>query len=119
MRSMPETDYKAADPAGNKTYRLTRTDEQVYDFKKFAVTDNALVILEVISYRARPFEMNAIPRSVVTPVVIRWDDVKSLERAERSNILTAFTITTGVVVLAGAVCVWALATALSGLGGLN
>ena len=119
MRPMPETDYKAADPARNKTYRLTTKDKRVYEFKKFAVTDSTLVILEVVSYRARPFEMNAIKGSVVTPVVIPWDDVKSLQRAERSNFLTVIAITAGVAVVGGIVCIWVIGAALSGLGGLN
>ena len=119
MRPVPETDYKAADPAKNKTYRLTTKDKRVYDFKEFAVTDSTLVILEVVSYRARPFEMNAIPGSVVTPVVIPWDEVKSLERAERSNLLTAFTITAGVIVVASIAYTLVLIAALSGMSGLN
>jgi hypothetical protein len=119
MRPMPETDYKAADPSRNKTYKLTTIDKRVYEFKKFAVTDSTLVILEVVSYRARPFEMNAIPGSVVTPVVIPWDYVKSLERAERSNLLTVFAITTGVIVVGGVVFVLVLIEAFSGPGGLD
>jgi hypothetical protein len=119
MRPIPETDYKAADPSRNKTYKLTTIDKRIYEFKKFAVTDSTLVILEVVSYRARPYEMSAIPGSVVTPVVIRWEYVKSLERAERSNSLTAIGITTGVVVVGGlalAVLVaWAFAEGMSGL----
>jgi hypothetical protein len=97
MRPMPETDYKAADPAKNKTYRLTTIDKRVYEFKEFAVTDSTLVILEVKSYgrSSWPDDMSRIK----TPVVIPWDDVKSLKRTERSNILTAFAITSGVIVL--------------------
>jgi hypothetical protein len=119
MRPIPETDYKATNPARNKTYKLTTIDKRVYEFKEFAVTDSTLVILEVVSYRARPYEMNAIPESVDTPIVIPWDYVKSLEMAERSNLLTAIGITTGVVVVGGlalAVLVaWAFAEGMSGL----
>jgi hypothetical protein len=119
MRPIPEADYKATDPARNKTYKLTTIDKRVYEFKEFAVTDSTLVILEVVSYRARPYEMNAIPKSFDTPIVIPWDYVKSLEMAERSNFLTAIGITTGVVVVGGlalAVFVaWAFAEGMSGL----
>jgi hypothetical protein len=94
---MPESDYKAADPAKNKTYRLTTKDNRVYGFKKFAVTDSTIVILKVTSYgrNSWPDDLSRIK----TPVVIPWDDVKSLKRTERSNILTAFAITAGVIVL--------------------
>ena len=97
MRPMPESDYKAADPAKNKTYRLTTKDNRVYGFKKFAVTDSTIVILKVTSYgrNSWPDDLSRIK----TPVVIPWDDVKSLKRTERSNILTAFAITAGVIVL--------------------
>ncbi|MCX5754097.1 MAG: hypothetical protein NTW97_10740, partial [Candidatus Krumholzibacteria bacterium] len=119
MRSIPQADYKEVDTARNKTYRLTKKDKRVYEFKEFAVTDSTLVILKVVSYRHKPFEMSAIPGSVVTPVVIPWDDVKSLERAERSNLLTALAITGGVAVVVGIVCIWVVGGALSGLGDLN
>jgi hypothetical protein len=99
MRPMPETDYKAADPTKNKTYRLTTKDKRVYEFKEFAVTDSTLVILEVKSFgrSSWPDDLSRIK----TPIVIPWGDVKSLERAERSNVLTAFAITAGAVVLGG------------------
>ena len=99
MRPIPETDYKAADPSRNKTYRLTTVDKQVYDFKKFAVTDSTIVILEVESYRSTHFEMSTFKRSVVTPVVIRWGRVKSLEIAETSILLTAIGIAAGLAVV--------------------
>jgi hypothetical protein len=97
MRPMPAIDYKAADPVKNKTYRLITKDKRSYEFKKFAVTDSTLVILELKSYgrTSRPDDLSKIK----TPVVIPWDDVKSLERTERSNVMTAFAITAGAVVL--------------------
>jgi hypothetical protein len=107
MRPMPETDYKAADPTRNKTYRLTTKDKRSYEFKKFAVTDSTLVILEVTSYgrSSWPDDLSKIK----TPVVIPWDDVKSLERPERSNLLTAVAITAGAAVLGGVLfVVWAV-----------
>jgi hypothetical protein len=101
MRPIPESDYKAADPAGNKTYKLTTKDKRSYEFKKFAVTDSTLVILKVTSYgrSSWPDDLSKIK----TPVVIPWDDVKSLERTERSNAMTAFAIAAGVIVVGGVV----------------
>jgi hypothetical protein len=97
MRPMPATDYKAADPSKNKTYRLTTKDKRVCEFREFAVTDSTIVILKVTSYgrSSWPDDMSRIK----TPVVISWDDVKSLERIERSNVMTAFAITAGVIVV--------------------
>ncbi len=99
MRPIPDADYKAADPAGNKTYRLTTKDKRVYEFKKFAVTDSTLVILEVESYKTSHFEMSTFKRSVVTPVVIPWDYVKSLEISKASIPLTVIGITAAVAVM--------------------
>jgi hypothetical protein len=119
MRPIPEDGYKTAGPTGNDTYRLMTKDKRVYDFKRFAVTDSTIVILEVESYRAKPYEMDAIKGSIVTPVVIPWDDVKSLERAERSNPMTVVAITAGVVLAGGfvlaVIAAYAVATGLSGL----
>jgi hypothetical protein len=118
MRPMPAIDYKAADPAKNKTYRLITKDKRSYEFKNFAVTDSTLVILELKSYgrSSRPDDLSKIK----TPVVIPWDDVKSLERRERSNGMTAFAITAGVLVVGGVVlaALWVQAIT-EGLSHLN
>ncbi len=117
MRAMPETDYEAADPAGNKMHKLTTTDGRVYEFKKFAVTDSALVILEVTSF-GRSSWSDDMSR-IKTPVVIPWVEIQSLERAERSNLKTAIAITAGVVVVGGIVYTALAIRAISlGLGSL-
>ncbi len=115
MRPIPESDYKAADPAGNKTYKLTTKDKRSYEFKKFAVTDSTLVILKVTSYgrSSWPDDLSKIK----TPVVIPWDDVKSLERTERSNAMTAFAIAAGVIVV-GSIA-FAVALGISAAHGLS
>jgi hypothetical protein len=118
MRPMPEMDYRAVDPARNKMYRLTTLDKQVYDFKKFAVTDSTLVILEVESYRSTHFEMSTYKRSVVTPVVIRWDHVKSFEISRRSILATAIGIT-AVVVVGGSIAFALLIIAGPDISGLD
>ena len=118
MRPMPETDYKAADPAGNKTYRLMTKDKRSYEYKKFAVTDSTIVILELKSYgrSSWPDDLSKIK----TPVVIPWDEVKSLERSERSNLYTAIWITTSVVVVGYIVYeVWVGISIATGLSHLN
>jgi hypothetical protein len=101
MKPIPQTDYRITDPAGKKTYRLTTKDKRSYEFKKFAVTDSTIVILKVTSYgrSSWPDDLSKIK----TPVVIPWNDVKSLERAERSNGMTAFAITAGVIVVGSVV----------------
>jgi hypothetical protein len=119
MRPIPEGAYGTADPAENTTYRVTTNDNRVYDFKKFAVTDSTIVILEVESYRAKPYEMDAIKGSVATPVVIPWDKVTSLERAEHSNLMTAVGIAVGVLLVGSIVSVVVIMKALSGLSRLN
>jgi hypothetical protein len=115
MRPMPETDYKAADPSRNKTYRLTTKDKRVYEFKKFAVTDSTLVILELKSYgrSSWPDDLSKIK----TPVVIPWDDVKSLGRAEHSIPLTMVAIMAGVIVVGSIIYTVVVIDALSGMSG--
>ena len=115
MRPMPETDYKAADPARNKTYRLTTKDKRSYEFKKFAVTDSTLVILEVTSYgrSSWPDDLSRIK----TPVVIPWDEIKSLGRSEHSNLLTMFAITAGVIVVGSIIYTVVVIDALKGMSG--
>ena len=115
MRPIPETDYKAADPARNKTYWLTIKDKRVYEFKKFAVTDSTLVILEVTSYgrSSWPDDMSRIK----TPVVIPWDDIKSLERSEHSIPLTMVAIMAGVIVVGSIIYTVVVIDALNGMSG--
>jgi hypothetical protein len=101
MRPIPKAEYRAADPTGNKTYRLTTNDERVYEFKRFAVTDSTLVILEgktrEIDDPSR--EMNRIK----APVVVPWDEVGILERFERSNTWTVIGILVGAAAVYGIV----------------
>ena len=97
MRPISEADFERVDPAENKTYRLTTNDRRVYEFKKFALTDSTLVILDVASFKAAPYAMDAVKGSVVSPVVIPRHDIASLERAERSMSSMAIGITAGVV----------------------
>ena len=115
MRPMPETDYKAAEPAKNKTYRLITKDKRSYEFKKFAVTDSTLVILEVTSYgrSSWPDDMSRIK----TPVVIPWDDIKSLERSEHSIPLTMVAIMAGVIVVGSIIYTVVVIDALNGMSG--
>lgn len=101
MRPIPEADYKTSDSTGNKTYRLTTNDERVYEFKRFAVTDSTLHILEgkVRAIDDPSREMNRIK----APVVVPWDEVRNLERFERSNTWTVIGIVVGAAAVYGIV----------------
>ncbi len=96
-----ETDLKKADLAGSETYWLKTQDRHVYEFEKFAVTDSTLIILEGKSYGMD--DLSRTMSRLKAPVVIPWGDVESLERAERSNVMTAFAIAAGVIVVGGVV----------------
>jgi hypothetical protein len=102
MRPIPRTDYKMTDPCRNKMYRLITRDDREYGFRQFAVTNSTIVILKLESYgrNSWPDDLSRIK----TPVVIPWDDVRSLQRAERSNLYTAIWIIVPVVVVGCVAC---------------
>ncbi|MDD4857294.1 MAG: hypothetical protein PHD74_04215 [Candidatus Krumholzibacteria bacterium] len=115
---VPETDYRKTDAGKKETYRLMTKDDRVYEFKRFAVTDSTLIILEVKSYGdpPSPYETSMIK----APVLVPWKDVKTLERCEPHTVMTTIAIIGGVC-LAGAILARILvAAALSeALGGMN
>jgi hypothetical protein len=114
MIPVPEAERRKTDPARNETYHLTTKGGRIYEFKRFAVTDSTLVILEIKSYGKTPsfYEMDTIR----TPIAVPWTDVASLERLEYRNRATVLVLV-GVMSLVTAGILWVLA--LGGLEGLS
>lgn len=115
---IPEADYRKTYAGNEETYRLTTKNDRIYEFERFAVTDSTLIILEVKSYGNPPaLYKGGRPKA---PIIVPWEDVKTLERCKPDTVMTTIAIV-GCVCIAGAIVfsIWFGMALAEGLGGLN